>query len=298
MIIKGINFGNIFNASGARGFYGEGYPFHKLLKLSGLNFNGITFVSKTATLEPHKGNMNNKIFPKCIKVNFSKGIILNAVGLSNPGAIDVISSCMPINKPYMLSYMPVSNKQISETTNYAKIICASGIKNCGIQLNISCPNTNNNHNEILKNAHNLINCFNIIDNPLFIKLNALTPIEVALEISENKRCDGLICSNTIPWSQLPEWINWNKLFGTNVSPLTEFGGGGLSGAPLLPIVVDWIIRARAAGITKPIIGGGGILSKDNALEIMYAGANAIELGSIFILRPWRVKEVVKCVNNI
>src|SRR3989338_5663965 len=94
MVLRGIDFRHILGGSGTQGFFGEGYPFHKILKPLGLNFEGSTFVAKTTTLRSRKGNLPLKedgitpaeFFPECIKVYFCKGIVLNAVGLSGPGA--------------------------------------------------------------------------------------------------------------------------------------------------------------------------------------------------------------------
>ena len=95
MRLREINFGPVLDGSGVEGFFGEGYWFHKFLRPLGLNFNGCAFVAKTATLKPRKGNMPLKddgitpkeLKPKCVKVKLFKGVALNAVGLSGPGAI-------------------------------------------------------------------------------------------------------------------------------------------------------------------------------------------------------------------
>ena len=109
-------------------------------------------------------------------------------------------------------------------------------------------------------------------------------------------CDAIIMSNTIPWGQLPDRIDWKGLFGTDVSPVAKYGGGGLSGKPLLPIVTDWIRGARVKGVVKPIVAGGGILSKADADRMLDAGADAVELGSVAFLRPWRVQGIINHVN--
>ena len=73
MILRGINFGKVWGASGVQGFYGEGYWYHKYLKPFGLDFEGMTFVSKTVTRYQRIGNMQLKnerparLFPDCIK---------------------------------------------------------------------------------------------------------------------------------------------------------------------------------------------------------------------------------------
>jgi dihydroorotate dehydrogenase len=118
--------------------------------------------------------------------------------------------------------------------------------------------------------------------------------KAAREISEHPACDALCVSNTLPWGSLPEYIDWRELFGSEVSPLADIGGGGLSGKPLLWRVIDWlrVARSERGGIRKPINAGGGILSLRDAQETMRAGADSIFLGSIAILRPWRVRGII------
>ena len=100
-----------------------------------------------------------------------------------------------------------------------------------------------------------------------------------------------------------EHIDWQGLFGTTKSPLAHLGGGGLSGEPLLQLLHGWIVQARVAGIKKPLNAGGGILSLKDAKQIMEACAfkdgeeSSIALGSIAILRPWRVQKIISRMNS-
>ena len=83
-----------------------------------------------------------------------------------------------------------------------------------------------------------------------------------------------------------------------MSPLAEFGGGGLSGKPLLPIVAEWVASAKKAGITKPIIAGGGILSPNDVNVLKDAGASSVSVSSAAILRGWRVNKIIRRANQI
>ncbi len=134
--------------------------------------------------------------------------------------------------------------------------------------------------------------------PLLLKINATLPPVLVGEIAAHSGCAGIICSNTIPWGQLPDQIDWKGLFGSPTSPLADLGGGGLSGAPLLPIVAAWITEARTMGVTVPIVGGGGILSAGDVDVMHKAGATAIELGSVSILRPWRVASIIRRAHEV
>ena len=125
------------------------------------------------------------------------------------------------------------------------------------------------------------------------KFNILAPVCAVREISRDPHCDAICVSNTIPWGKLPERINWKKLFGSEISPLAEFGGGGLSGKPLLPLVAEWVRKARLCDVKKPINAGGGILSPDDLVPLRLAGASSVFIGSVATLRPWRVKKIIK-----
>ena len=117
MDIKGFKFGSVWGASGVQGFFGEGYWFHRIGRPFGLDFKGATFVAKTTTLNPRKGYMPLKndftpkeFFPKCIVVKSLKGVALNSVGLSGPGALALFRSGLwqRRTEPFFISFMSVA----------------------------------------------------------------------------------------------------------------------------------------------------------------------------------------------
>ncbi len=307
MIVRGLDFGYVLNASGARGFFGEGYSFHKLVP--GLSYRGSTFVAKTTTLGARAGNMPlrsdfrpREVFPKCVVVKPFKGVVLNSVGLSGPGIEPLLRRWESRHDlPWMISVMSVessSERRESEMKGIAEAIAGSSLPaNVGVQLNLSCPNAGLDPSVLVEDALDQVSALAPLGRPLFLKVNALFPVSAALEISRVSSVDGFVVSNTIPWGKLPDRIDWLGLFGSGMSPLAHIGGGGLSGAPLLPIVGEWIRNVRSSGVSKPIVGGGGILSPSDALALLHAGADAVELGSVSILRPWRVSSIIDVVNR-
>lgn len=308
MQLRGIDFGHVFNASGARGFRREGYWFHLA---PGLNYKGSTFVAKTTTFMPREGNMklgpSHKplaLLPDCIVVKMRAGVVLNSVGLSGPGVYALVEEWKksPPPTPFVVSCMSI------QQTPGLRLVEAKGMfqqleplvelvkGQLGLQINFSCPNVGLDHSHLLEEVEGTLNESKQLGIPTMVKLNALVSVDAAHSMAEHPECDALVVSNTIPWGQLPDRIDWKGLFGSDTSPIAKYGGGGLSGKPLLPIVTDWIRKARTLGITKPIVGGGGILSKDDADRMVNAGASAIELGSVSILRPWRVQGIIRHVN--
>lgn len=314
MKLRGIDFGPVLCASGAMGFFGEGYWHHKFLRWLGLDFTGCTFVAKTTTLNQRDGNMPFKMgtidpkefFPKCIKVYFRKGIMLNAVGLSGPGAKALFEKgkWQKRTDPFFLSFMSVasnSKERIAELEKFVQIFSFhlhDFQAKVGLQINYSCPNVGLNPAELVKEARSGLGVASHLDIPLMPKFNVLAPIEAVKEISDDPNCDAICVSNTIPWGQLPERINWKDLFGCDFSPLMEFGGGGLSGWPLLQLVSEWVICTRAMGISKPINAGGGILCPRDAETLFSVGASSVFIGSMATLCPWQVQRTIKRVHQL
>ncbi len=325
MRLHDIDFGPVIGASGVQGFYGEGYPHHKWFRKLfpfGFDFNGLTFTAKTTTLESRRGNMQlgddgltvRKLFPDCIRVNFREAAVLNAVGLSGPGALFLLAKNGPCNpwiertSPFFLSFATTATTpelRLKETRDFLKYlqVFASQFKApFGLQINFSCPNTEHGPTEgmaFVAEVHATLDTLRSLNVPLVPKLNILTPPSIARQISDHSACDALCVSNTIPWGSLPAQINWSGLFGSQESPLAKYGGGGLSGSPIFEPVREWVHQARNdASIRKPIIAGGGVMSEGDLKRLAGSGASAISLGSIAILRPWRLARVIKSAYQV
>jgi len=315
MRLRGTEYGHVLNASGARGFFGEGYWFHSPWKGLGLNYSGSTFVAKTTTLEPRAGNMPLKpkgdlwvpkeTVPKCIVVKPVKGVVLNSVGLSGPGLLRLVQgwAALPKDQPAVFSVMSVAQDEaarLDEIRRMCLVLKSSSAKlprSWALQVNLSCPNAGLDPSELVKEAVTATRLASVAGAPVMAKVNVLFPPEAAVELCKDKSCDGVVVSNTVPWGKLPEKIDWEGLFGSKKSPLAHLGGGGLSGKPLLPLVRDWLRTARAMGLRKPAVGGGGILSVEDAGSVLDAGATAVELGAVSVLRPWRVRGIIQYVNE-
>jgi dihydroorotate dehydrogenase (NAD+) catalytic subunit len=311
MRLRGIDFGHVFNSSGARGFFGEGYWYHRYAKPFGLDYTGSTFVAKTATLYRRAGNMpldaNNcpiERKPKCIVVKPVAGVVLNAVGLSGPGAEALLDAgrWQRQEKPFVISFMSVAS---TENDRQRELKCFTGMLKSrlrdfkapvALQINFSCPNVGLHPQELIDEVREALDAAADLEIPVILKFNAMLSVQAAARITEHSNCDAICVSNTIPWGKLPDRIAWKRLFRTETSPLAELGGGGLSGAPLLPVVEEWV-REAAHYLFKPVIAGGGILSAKDAQRLIDAGASAVELGSISILRPWRLRGIIQAVNE-
>lgn len=316
MKIGGINFGSVFIASGASNFFGEGWKHHSVFKAvfgKNFSFSGATFVAKTTTLEYRKGNLELNenlqpisLFPGCVRVNPFKQVVLNSVGLSGPGAEHLFARGLwqKRKEPFLISFMAVATTKegrINEVEEFRKILSRelpNFSTRIGLELNISCPNVAHNPSDLVNDAMDQLQVFVGAGIPVVLKVNVLTPPKILAQIANSGMCDAITVSNTIPWGQLPERIDWKGIFGSLESPLKHLGGGGLSGYPLLPIVADWISNVRKAGVSIPIIGGGGILKTADVSLLHKSGASGVMVGSVAILRPWRVAGIIKEANKI
>jgi len=312
MELRRVNFKNVLCASGVLGFFGEGYWFHKLWRPFGLNFKGTTFVSKTTTLLSRKGNMPltrhytpRNLLPGSIKVKIKRSVALNSVGLSGPGegALLGTGKWQKRTNPFFISIMSLANtpqRRLEEIRIMVDMIgfCKDSFSApFGLQINFSCPSTGHNLNELIDESTNVLDVAGALGVPLMPKYSiASAPIKAIMELNDNPNCDAICVSNTIHFGW--KGLDWKKVWGSNISPLEKYGGGGLSGKALQPLVCDWIKRARDEGFTKPINGGGGILCPEDVQHYHDAGASSVFLGSVAILRPWRVKKIIKRANQL
>jgi len=329
MQIKNLDFKNfVFGQAGVQGFFGEPdeHRHHKWYKLiPGFSFENMVFVAKTITLKPRiypvssntelrDGYKIKRFFPKSIWLNlrsFFKGYLLNAVGLANTGAFDMFSynKWQKRKDIFQLSFMPVGatvEERIIETRELCRIILANS---CGmtfryaLQVNFSCPNTGHNQKQDPSDIITVLSSFRrMIPNLILIpKFNLLVEPETVVAVKPY--CDAFCFTNTLEFGkkESKEW--WKKLFPKEKSPLLKhFGGrfsGGLSGAPLFPLLVKWLEKMEQYDDTVVIIAGGGIMKKKDILKLSkFKIVHGVALGSVAILRPWRLESLINYGNKI
>ncbi|MBI4433198.1 hypothetical protein HY632_00340 [Candidatus Uhrbacteria bacterium] len=315
-VLRGIDFGHVWGAAGVQGFHGEGWPFHRRLRfVPGFDFAGMAFTAKTVTLAPRAGNMPShpktlaplQLFPACVIAKPFARVVLNAVGMTNIGfpALCERGVWFTRTAPFFLSFAAVSATRAERMAEYRGFVevfrqyRSQFRAPVGVQLNFSCPNVEHQAaawDELLAEIDESLNITAALEVPLVPKLSIEFPVGAAASVAAHPACDALCVSNTVPWGRLSDRIPWLRLFGSTQSPLRARGipaDGGLSGAPLLPLVAEWVRTADAAGIRKPINAGGGILSPEDADDLVDAGADSLALGSIAILRPWRVQTTIR-----
>lgn len=325
--------------SGATNFFNQGWPWHKALnKLGILDFKGVTFVAKTTTIDPREGHMPLKenlmpreIYPRCIHVDYFNQRVLNSVALSGPGLVNLLNRNIWQNlaKPFMISFMPVAEKfedKIFEAQRFVLEILKR-IRNeefrsrFGVQINFSCPNTGEEKLNAGENFWKLLDEFIPLHDEgvaIEVKFAIDTPVNAVVFIEKHGALDGICISNSIPFGSMD--LPWEKWY-PHGSPLVrrKFKGpidqtfgrlfwrgkldpkfkGGLSGAPLRPLVLKWIKKLRSSyDFVKPINGGGGILSPYHIDMFEDAGADSYSIGCVAILRPWQVQPIIKRAHEL
>ncbi|MFA7192086.1 MAG: hypothetical protein WC089_02185 [Candidatus Paceibacterota bacterium] len=324
MILRNIYFLPAQGASGVQGFFGDPrYPEYKhsgLIRATfGDIFHGMGFVSKTGTYFYNKGNVEldrngysfKRFAPDAIRPFILRGAALNAVGLSNPGYEKLLKTGLWFERtdPFMLSFMAVENtveKRIAEAELFVEEMANYLGKfrtQFALQVNLSCPNVGHEQHGLIAESYKMFEILNRLRIPLVPKINALLDPGIAFEIMDHPACDALCVSNTIPFGQGPSGkIDWSKYGPKGKSPLErkKYPPGGLSGAPIFPLVVDWLRHASELKNSKPIIAGGGVMDKES-VEILaqYPNVEAISIGSVAFLRPGRVRGIIKqCYKSI
>lgn len=168
----------------------------------------------------------------------------------------------------------------------------------------NCPNTKHDPRELVSEARELLVSMRapLPATALVAKVNAMLPLWSAVKLQDY--CDGICVSNTIPWGQLLDPLVWVGLSPvTGESPLKDLGGGGLSGAPLLPVVAEWVERLRLEGFHhegrhKAINACGGILHPRDVDVMKRAKADSVSLGTIAMLRGWRVRKTIRRAKEL
>lgn len=310
-----LDLGPIWCGSGTLNFFGGGWWYHRYLEkiFSGFAWSGITFVSKTTTLHRRDGNMPltddlepREVFPRCISIHPLKGVAMNSVALSGPGAHYLLEygAWETRTEPFVISFMAVGSTRAARVEELRQflLLLAEYLPRFRtrivLQINFSCPNVEHGQGEADEVVAEIIDSLDVVHSfglTAMPKLNVLFPPDRVSEFSAHPACYGVCVSNTIPYRKLDRHINWQRLFGDQ-SPIRRRGldaDGGLSGKKLLPLSCAWVSQLREEGDDTYVNGGGGILGPDGVDRMFNAGANSVFISSIAMLRPWLVQPAIQ-----
>jgi len=263
-------------ASGALAYDGRGWPWEWPLRWAGLIDPGLfTVVTKTLTRHPRRGNLRWYNPLRCIRP-LPAGAV-NAVGLTNPGIEWWCREVAPTiaKKRYRLivSLEAEEEKGLSEMIGMVEKVRSDNL--VAIELNASCPNTFKEGERSTSRTIALCHAAKKMTAlPLLLKIGVThDPLTLARELPQIIEAFQI---NSVPWS---------IAFPQKVSPLSRFGGGGVSGR----IAQKWTWKVAgelAAAGPIPVVGPSPWDYEDIG-ELFRLGAKAISFGSVFLWHPWR-----------
>ncbi len=264
----------------ASGTFGYGYEFAELYDINCLG----TFSFKGTTKEPRFGNPTPRI-AEC-----TAGMI-NAVGLQNPGVDKVISEELPrlkkcFNKKVMAN---VSGFSIDEYAYTCEKLDSQ--EQVGwLEVNISCPNVHGGGMSFgtdPKAAAEVTRAVKAVTKkPVIIKLSPnVTDIVSIAKACEDAGADGISLINTLLGMRID--LRTKK-------PVIANTMGGFSGSAIFPVALRMVYQVSSA-VNIPVVGMGGVSSAEDVIEMMLAGATAVEIGAANLVDPFICKKIVEAL---
>lgn len=271
----------------ASGTFGFGYEFAEIYDINCLG----TFSFKGTTLEGRFGNPTPRI-AEC-----PDGMI-NAVGLQNPGVDKVVSEELPklakvFHKPVMANVSGFSVDDYVETVRRLDQDPAANKQIGWFEINISCPNVHGGgmaFGTCPQAAEEVTAAVRkVTKKPLFIKLSPnVTDIAEIARACEAGGADGISLINTLLGMRID--LKTRK-------PVIANKMGGFSGHAILPVALRMVYQVYEA-VSLPIIGMGGVSSAEEVVEMMLAGATAVEIGAANLIDPFASQNIIEDLPRV
>ena len=264
----------------ASGTFGYGYEFAELYDINCLG----TFSFKGTTKEPRFGNPTPRI-AEC-----TAGMI-NAVGLQNPGVDKVINEELPkLRKCFGKKVMAnVSGFSVDEYAYTCERLDSQ--EQVGwLEVNVSCPNVHGGGMSFgtdPKAAAQVTKAVKAVTKkPVIIKLSPnVTDIVSIAKACEDAGADGISLINTLLGMRID--LRTKK-------PVIANTMGGFSGSAIFPVALRMVYQVSSA-VNIPVIGMGGVSSAEDVIEMMLAGATAVEIGAANLVDPFICKKIVEAL---
>jgi len=276
--VAGVEFSNpLIAASGTFGFGREYSEFYPLSELGGISCKGIT-------LQARQGNPAPRIAE-------TPSGILNAVGLQNPGVDHFIEKDLPWLKQQ--STVIIANIAGNTYEDYCKMAEKLSDTNIDmIELNISCPNVKSGGVQFGTSCESVGAITKAVrqycKKPLIIKLSPnVTDIVSIAQAAEAEGADAISMINTLTGMRID--INTCR-------PIIKNNTGGMSGPAVFPVAVRMVYQVAQA-VKLPIIGMGGISTWQDAVEMMIAGATALQIGTVLFKDPYAPIKINEGINK-
>ena len=265
------------------GCFGYGYEFAELYDINELG----TFSFKGTTREPRFGNPLPRI-AEC-----TAGLI-NAVGLQNPGVDKVIAEELPklkkvFHKPVMANVSGFSIEDYAYTCEKLDKEEQVG----WLEVNISCPNVHGGGMSFGTDPNMAAEVTKAVKavtrKPVLMKLSPnVTDIVAIAKACEDNGADGISLINTLQGMRID--LNTRR-------PVIANTMGGFSGPAIFPVALRMVYQVAHA-VNIPVVGMGGVRSAEDVLEMMMAGATAVEVGAANLVSPFACRDMVRDLPRV
>ncbi|MFC6169104.1 dihydroorotate dehydrogenase [Loigolactobacillus jiayinensis] len=271
----------IMPASGCFGFGQHYAEFYDLNRLGAI-------IVKAATLKPRIGNPTPRV------AETTSGM-LNAIGLQNPGVTAIMTEKLPWLAEHYPDLPVIANVAGSTESDYVEVCrqISTAVNVHAIELNISCPNVAHGGLEFgtdPQSAYALTKaCKAVSQVPVYVKLSPnVTDIRVIARAVEAAGADGFTLINTLVGMQIDLKTR---------QPLLGNRTGGLSGPAIKPVAVRLINQVHQIS-QLPIIGMGGVMTAEDTLELMMAGASAVAVGTANFDNPQACPDIINALPSV
>lgn len=267
----------VMTASGTFGFGLEYSDFVDLNKVGAI-------VVKGTTLAPKVGNSGRRMAE-------TPAGMLNSIGLENPGVEELISKTLPLLAQYQVPIIVnISGNTVEEYGELAARLNKTGV--AGLEVNISCPNVKqggiafgtcpDSAAQVVKEVKTKTNL------PVIVKLSPnVTDVVLMAKAVESAGADAISLINTLLGMAI-DIKSWKPVLGNIV--------GGFSGPAVKPVAVRMVWQVAKA-VKVPVIGMGGIMTANDAVEFMLAGANAVAVGTANFVNPYVSVQIAEGIKD-
>lgn len=264
----------------ASGTFGFGLEYKNFIDLNEIGAIAV----KGLTLEARSGNQGRRIAE-------TPSGMLNSIGLENPGVDAFLATILPQLNQYDVPVIAnISGNTVEEYALMAKKLTVAGV--AGLEVNISCPNVKNGCLAFGVDPESAALVTQAVRNntslPVIVKLSPnVTDIVTVAKAVEAAGADAVSLINTLLGMAI-DIHSWRPVLGNVV--------GGLSGPAVKPVALRMVWQVARA-VTVPVIGMGGIMTAEDALEFMLAGAAAVSVGTASLVNPRAAAEIAQGMQD-
>ena len=240
-------------------------------------------VAKSLSAEPWEGNPAPRVHAA------AGGGMVNSVGLQNPGVEAWLDEDLPALRDAGARVVAgIWGRSLEDYAKAAEMLASAGPEVIAVEVNLSCPNLGGDHQMFSADSSataEAVAASLACRRPVWAKLGpAVADLPAVAGAALAAGAEAVTLVNTMPGMVIDL---------ESRRPVLGAGGGGLSGPPLHPIAVRAIWECRTARSDAPIVGAGGVSTGQDAIELMMAGAAAVQIGTASFRDPRSTARVLR-----